>query len=77
MWSSAQKEILQSDDGSEIIKTFTYDRDEKYRLQLQHFFDCMENNKEPAVSLPDGAYVMRMVKAARESNLNGKTVTMV
>lgn len=60
------------------VKTdsFLQDKDEIYRLQLHHFFDCIENNKEPAVSLIDGAKVMQIVEAARESSTKGKKVTL-
>ena len=39
-------------------------------------FDCMENNKAPAVSLEDGSDVLRIVEAARESSAKGKTVAL-
>ena len=43
---------------------------------MKHFFDCMENNKTPEVSLEDGAEVMRMVEAARKSSEKGETVAL-
>ena len=63
-------------DGSEKLETFNHGGDDIYRIQIEHFFDCMENNKAPAVSLEDGSDVLRIVVAARESSAKGKTVAL-
>ena len=76
-WNVLQKTVSwQPADGSEKSETFNHDSDEIYLTQLQHFFDCMENNKAPAVSLEDGSDVLRIVEAARESSAKGKTVAL-
>lgn len=76
-WDAVQKKVsLQRVEGPEEVESFAHNGDEIYRLQLKHFFDCMENNKTPEVSLEDGAEVLRMVEAARESSAKGKTVAL-
>ena len=70
-WDAVQKTVSwQSFDRIEKEESFTHDRDELYRLQLKHFFECIENNQKPLVSLEDGVEVLRIVEAARESNAN-------
>jgi len=77
-WNVLQKTVSwQPADGWEKSETFKHDGDEIYRLQLQHFFDCVENNKKPTVSLDTGLKVLRIVEAARESSVRGKTVALV
>ena len=77
MWDAVQKKVSsQRVEGPEEVDSFALNGDEIYRLQLKHFFDCMEKNKTPEVSLEDGAEVLRMVEAARESSAKGKTVAL-
>ena len=76
-WDVVQKKVSwQPVEGPKEVESFAHDGDEMYRQQLNHFFDCMGKNKTPAVSLEDGAEVMRMVEAARESSASGKTVSL-
>ena len=76
-WDAHQKTVIwQPDEGPEKIETFSHGRDEIYQLQLRHFFDCVENNRDPVISLEDGAEVLRMVEGARESGAKGKTVAL-
>ena len=76
-WDAIKKTVSwRSVEGQKKTESFPNDRDEAYRMQLRHFFDCMEYNQEPTVSLEDGAEVMRIVEAARKSGANGKTVVL-
>ena len=76
-WDAIQKKVnLQLAGSHKKVKSFVHNRDEIYLTQLRHFFDCMENNKAPAVSLEDGLDVLRIVEAARESSAKGKTVAL-
>ena len=76
-WNAVQKKVCwQPVEKPEEVESFAHNGDEIYRLQLKHFFDCMENNKTPEVSLEDGTEVLRMVEAARESSVKRKTVAL-
>jgi hypothetical protein len=76
-WNAVQKTVTwQPTDGPKQIERFSQDSDEIYTLQLQHFFECIENNEKPAVPLEAGAAVLRMVEAARESSANGQTIVL-
>lgn len=59
-WRAASGEVETHD--------FTSDRDENYRRQLQHFFDCIENGSRPMVSLSDGIRCLELVDAAKRSS---------
>ena len=78
IWDAvSQKVKWQPVDGADEVLNFPGERNAIYRYQLQHFFDCIKKNKEPAVTFEDGAKVLRMVEAARESNSLGKKVSLV
>jgi len=53
---------------------YPVDRDAMYRVQLQHFMDCIEQGAEPAVSLRDGIEVLKLIEAARRANAREETV---
>ena len=50
--------------------------DQKYREQLTHFIDCIENKKAPRVSFSDGVKVLEVIEAARISNESGRRVSI-
>jgi predicted dehydrogenase len=76
-WNVLEKSVIQRPiDSEEQIIEFDHDRDEMYRLQLQHFFDCIENGPVPEVDLQEGVEVLRLVEAARKSDATGKRVTL-
>ncbi len=43
------------------------DRNEMYKTELKHFFQCVANNQEPLVSIDEARRVVRMINAARHS----------
>ena len=49
-----------------------YCRDDMYKSQLLHWFDILENNAEPKVSLKDGIYVTNLALAAKKSSSEGR-----
>ena len=72
----ANKVTWQTANGSEELETYKNDRDYIYKEQLKHFFDCIENNKEPAVNIDDGAIVLNMIESAKKSYKIGKKVAI-
>lgn len=43
------------------------ERDESYKSELQHFFECIRTAKEPIVGGWDGIAALRIIEAARQS----------
>jgi hypothetical protein len=77
IWNAAFKKVIwRTANGSEEVKSFNYDKDEIYRQQLQHFFNCIEHGQAPMVTLEGGAAVLQMVEAAQKSNVIGKKVAL-
>ena len=55
-------------------ETLDIDHEEKYLQQLKHFFDCLEHNAKPIVSLEEGKTVLQLIAAARYAQRNGRRV---
>ena len=47
-----------------------------YPHELQHFIDCVQNNKEPFVTGEDGRAVLEIIYAAYASAAQGKKITL-
>ncbi len=73
---AANKVIWQPADGLEEVEMYENDCDYIYIEQLKHFFDCIENKKQPLVSLDDGAIVLNMIESAKKSHKIGKKVAI-
>jgi predicted dehydrogenase len=58
-----------------VTNTFS-EPDAMYFSQLSHFFKCIEQGLLPLVTVSDGLQVLRIVDAARESNRNGKVISL-
>ena len=77
VWDAvAQKVNWHPVDNLEEEESLGHDRDYIYREQLQHFFACIEKDQTPVVTLDDGAKVLHIVEAARESSAKSKTVSL-
>jgi predicted dehydrogenase len=72
IWDIFEKKIhlQRSNKNSEII--FSDAQNDMYYSQLTHFFDCIENNSEPFVTLNDGVASMRLIEASIKSSETGK-----
>ena len=69
----ANKVIWQPVDGLEEVDMYENDRDYIYREQLKHFFNCIEKDEQPSVSIHDGVAVLNMIESAKKSHrLNEK-----
>ena len=51
----------------EVIFSERVERNYTYREEIKHFFNCIESSKAPLVSGVDGANVLRIINAIRES----------
>jgi len=71
-WDGISKQVAWRKAGSEPrVQGFPYGRDELYRRQLKHFIGCVEEDREPAVSLADGLMVLQLIDAARQADASG------
>jgi predicted dehydrogenase len=76
-WDVVENKIIwQSADGHEEVESYENDCDYIYREQLKHFFDCIENKKQPSVSLNDGVAVLNMIESAIKSHRIGEKVAL-
>ena len=60
-----QLTLIQS--GSSQYSFPQNDGDYIYREQLKHYFNCIENEKLPSVSIHDGVAVLNMIVSAKKS----------
>ena len=51
----------------EEVISFEHGRDFAFLEQLQQFFNCIEKNYDPHISIVDGAKVLRVVDAIHRS----------
>ena len=52
------------------------DRNEMYVAEIRHFLECVSGHAVPSVSGNDGRRVLEIALAARQSSLEGRTVTL-
>jgi len=75
IWDVLKNQIIWSPkNGDEELETYPNDQNYIYRKQLEHFFDCIENNKKPLVSINDGIAVMHIIDAIKKSSNIGEEV---
>lgn len=53
---------------SYLLSPQNIDANRVYLDEVSHFFDCIKNNNEPAVSIEDGIAVMEIIDAIRRSS---------
>ena len=54
------------------VYRYEQQRDDTYRLEWEHFLDCIENKKRPTVDGFDGLNVLNIIDAARKSSKYNK-----
>lgn len=65
---SKELEIIPLEGDKQIIRTPEhFDRNDMYKDELAHFFDCILNNKGPLTDILQGRDVVTMITAARAS----------
>ena len=77
IWDAiANKVIWHPVGGAKENETYQNDRDYIYREQLKHFFNCIEKDEQPSVSIHDGVAVLQMIELAKKSHKIGKKVAI-
>ena len=72
LWDVLAKQVIWRRVGKPPeIETFDSERDHVYRVQLKHFFKCVEEDIIPLVTLHDGVAVIRIVEAAKLADKSG------
>ena len=77
IWDAIEKNVIWNPaQGSIEVEKMNHNNDDMYRMQLKHFFECVENGKSPKIHLEDGVKVLQMVESARKSNRSGKKIVI-
>ena len=72
-WDAISKNISINKVGEKSIKkNFSFEMNDLYIAQIHHFFDCINNNELPVVTIKDGLNTIKLVEAAKKSNKTGK-----
>ena len=70
-----KQSVLWIDASGQITeKLFQNERDDMFRRQLKHFFNCLKGNSQPMISVEDGVQVIKIIDAARESHSSGRRI---
>ena len=76
-WDAIDNKVIwQPAEGIEEVEMYENDRNYVYREQLKHFFNCIENDEQPLVSLDDGYAVLKIIESAKKSYKTGKKVAI-
>ena len=54
------KNVIRSDDGKVIFQVENFDILQTYKLQLEYFIGCLNNNKKPMNSLQESIPVLKI-----------------
>lgn len=76
-WNGIEN-TLALDHGSEETKSWTFncERDDIFRAQLKHFFNCVEKSVLPKVNLADGIAALEIVEAAKRSQKENSVIRL-
>ena len=75
VWDLLKQSVLWIDASGQITeKLFQNERDDMFRRQLKHFFNCLKGNSQPMISVEDGVQVIKIIDAARESHSSGRRI---
>jgi len=77
IWDAIQKNVTWKAINEKTL-SYEYDneRDSIYRTQLEVFIDCIENDKNPIVTVEDGINVMELIDAVRYASISGSKTTL-
>ena len=77
VWDALKQAVCWTDaSGQTTEKFFPQERDELFRRQLLHFFECVQGVSQPMVPIDQGTQVMKMIDAARASHDSGRRITL-
>ena len=76
-WDAVENKVIwQPAGGTKENETYQNDGDYIYREQLKHYFNCIENEKLPSVSIHDGVAVLNMIESAKKSHRLNEQVSL-
>ena len=77
VWDALKQAVRWTDASGQCTeKFFPQERNELFRRQLLHFFECVQGSSQPMVPIDQGTQVMKMIDAARESHDSGRMITL-
>ncbi len=57
--------------GIQYSETYEFERNDMFMSELKEFIDCIEKNRNPSISLPEGKKSLEMAMAVKESIKTG------
>ena len=77
IWDAVNKNVTWKGVNKEQFKyEYNNERNSIYRKQLEVFFDCIENDNDPIVTVKDGINVISLIDAVRNSSEKGIKVSL-
>ena len=77
IWDAVNKNVTWKGVNKEQFKyEYNNERNSIYRKQLEVFFDCIENDNDPIVTVKDGFNVISLIDAVRNSSEKGIKVSL-
>ena len=77
IWDAVNKNVTWKGVNKEQFKyEYNNERNSIYRKQLEVFFDCIENDNDPIVTVKDGVNVIKLIDAARNASKKGSKVIL-
>lgn len=74
-WNGLNNEVtLHHKSGETKSWAFNCARDDMFRAQLKHFFNCVEKGEIPKVNLTDGIAALKIIEAAKRSEIESKRI---
>ena len=62
--------------GSKLLSFFTDRYAESYKLELDHFIECVRTRNPPSIGLKSGLEALRAAEAAAQSAASGETIVL-
>ena len=77
IWDAVNKNVTWKGVNKEQFKyEYNNERNSIYRKQLEVFFDCIENDNDPIVTVKDGINVISLIDAVRNASEKGIKVSL-
>ena len=77
IWDAVNKNVTWKGVNKEQSKyEYNNERNSIYRKQLEVFFDCIENDNDPIVTVKDGINVISLIDAVRNASEKGIKVSL-
>ena len=77
IWDAVNKNVTWKGVNKEQSKyEYNNERNSIYRKQLEVFFDCIENDNDPIVTVKDGINVISLIDAVRNASEKGIRVSL-